>query len=145
MKNRIARIGLVVVASLGLLALGTAQLQQVIKILGVGAAVRQFGPEMNRAMNRMVRHSDTEDSFTKVVPIITIGLNTRGAIGAAQVKGSRRNVERVQAVAAPEAQFLGREVMLRGLIPVSEANPDRLDELKAVNGVGVSGIVDIRL
>lgn len=144
MNKRLLRV-VSIFACLGLAAFGFTQLKEVIKIVGVGAAVRQFGGEMNKGMNKLLKHSDTDSAFTKVVPIITIGLNTRGAIGAAQVKGAKANVEKVKAVAAPEAQLFGREVMLRGLVPVSEADPTKVKDLKAVDGVGVSGIVDIRL
>lgn len=144
MNKWIIRVSLALVL-IGSAAFAFTQLRQAIKIIGVTAAVREFGPEMNRALNRLVKHKDSDDQFTKVVPIITIGLNTRGAIGAAQVKGAKRNVEQVQAVAAPEAQLFGREIMIRGLIPISENKATKVDDLKAVNGVGVSGIVDLRL
>jgi hypothetical protein len=144
MRNRILRVA-AVVACVGLAAFGFTQLREAIKILGVGAAVRQFGPEMNKGMNRLLKHTDTSTSHTKVVPIITIGLNTRGAIGAAQVKGAKVNVDKVRAVAAPEAQLFGREIMLRGMVPVSESDPTKIKDLVAVEGVGVSGIIDLRL
>lgn len=144
MNKRLLRVS-AIFACVGLAAFGFTQIKEVIKIVGVGAAVRQFGGEMNKGMNKLLKHSDTDSSFTKVVPIITIGLNTRGAIGAAQVKGAKVNVDKVKAVAAPEAQLFGREVMLRGLVPVSEADPTKVKDLKPVDGVGVSGIVDIRL
>lgn len=144
MNKRPLRI-IAVCAALALAAFGFTQIKEVIKIVGVGAAVRQFGGEMNKGMNRLLKHTDSDASYTKVVPILTIGLNTRGAIGAAQVKGSRENVDKVKAVAAPEAQFFGREIMLRGLVPVSEADPTKVKDLKPVDGVGVSGIIDLRL
>jgi hypothetical protein len=145
MRSRILRIALVTLAALGIAAFAVSQLREAIKIIGVTAAVRQFGPEMNRALNRMIKHTDTSDDFTKVVPIVTIGIRSRGAIGAAQIRGARRNVEEVRAVAAPETQIFGREIMIRALIPISTDRPDSIENLKPVQGVGVSGIIDLKL
>ncbi|MDI9634998.1 hypothetical protein QPK87_30855 [Kamptonema cortianum] len=135
----------IVVAALMLAAVATAQIREIIKILGVGAAVKQFGPDINRAINKMVGREDTPSKATKVVPIITIGLNTRGAIGAAQVMGSKQNVDKVRAVAAPEADLFGKEIKIRALIPVNSDNITELKDIKPVDGVGVSGIVDLSL
>lgn len=145
MTPRATRFVLIAAAALGLAALGATQLREAIKIIGVSAAVKQFGPDMNRALNRLVKHTDTDDSFTKVVPIITIGIRSRGAIGAAQVKGAKENVQRVRAVAAPETQLFGREIMIRGMIPVDSDRIDKIDDIQGVPGVGVSGIVDLKL
>lgn len=144
-NNNRLRIASVVALSLGLFAVGATQVREIIKILGVGAAVKQFGPDMNKALNKLTSHEDSDKSFTKVVPIITIGLNSRGAIGAAQVMGSKSNVEKVKSVASPEADLFGREIKLRALIPVATDNPTDVKGLKAVDGVGVSGIVDLKL
>lgn len=144
MKKPSMRTVVVVVAALGLTAVGATQIRQAIKILGVGAAVKQFGPDMNRAINNLTGRRDTGTEYTKVVPILTVGLNSRGAIGAAQVKGARRNVDRVKAVAAPEVELFG-EIMVRAMIPVATDNPTDAKNLRAVEGVGVSGIVDLRL
>lgn len=127
------------------IAFGGGQIREIIKILGVGAAVKQFGPDINKAINGLTDHKDTNASFTKVVPIIKIGLNTRGAIGAAQVMGAKTNVEKVKCVAAPEAGLFGDEIRIQALIPVATDNPTDAKNLKAVDGVGVSGIVDLKL
>jgi hypothetical protein len=50
-------------------------------------------------------------------------------------------VEKVNAVASPEINFLG-EVRLRALIPVSSKD---VTKIRNVEGVGVSGIVDLKL
>ncbi len=145
MKKRALRIGAIAACALMLTAMAAPQVREVIKILGVGAAVKQFGPDINRAFNNITGHKDSNSSYTKVVPIITVGLNSRGAIGAAQVMGAKENVEKVGAVAAPEANFLGNEIKLRAMIPVSDANITDAKNLKSVDGVGVSGIVDLKL
>jgi hypothetical protein len=79
------------------------------------------------------------------VPIITVGVkNARGAIGAAQVVGTKAQVQRVQAVASPEVSMFG-EINLRAMIPVDSTNVTDVKSIKAVDGVGVSGIVDLKL
>jgi hypothetical protein len=126
-------------------AMAAPQIKQVIKILGVGAAVKQFGPDINREFNKLTGHKDTNASYTKVVPIITVGVkNSRGAIGAAQVMGTKANVQKVQAVASPELSMFG-EINLRAMIPVDSMDVTDAKNIKAVDGVGVSGIVDLKL
>lgn len=134
----------VAVAAMGIGAVAAPQIKEIIKIVGIGAAVQKFGPDINKAINGLTNHKDTNSSYTKVVPIITIGLNSRGAIGAAQVMGTKANVQKVKAVAAPEGELFG-EIMIRALIPVATENPLDSKNLKAVDGVGVSGIVDLKL
>jgi hypothetical protein len=138
---RLAVFGAVLLASV---AMAAPQIKQVIKVLGVGAAVKQFGPDINREFNKLTGHKDTNASFTKVVPIITVGVHARGAIGAAQVMGTKANVQKVQAVASPELSMFG-EINLRAMIPIDSMNVADPKSIKAVDGVGVSGIVDLRL
>ncbi len=140
-----SRASFAVVATLAIATVGTTQIAQVIKIIGIGAAVRQFGPKINDQFNRLTKHKDSSNSYTKVVPILTIGLNSRGAIGAAQVMGSKSRVERVQAVAAPEAEIFGNEIKIRALIPVDKSDITNMSDVRPVDGVGVSGIVDLKL
>lgn len=141
-RLKIAAIALALIAAVGI---ATPQIKQIIKIVGVGAAVKQFGPDINKELNKMTGHKDTNASFTKVVPIITVGLNKSGAIGAAQVMGAKINVQKVVAVAQPEADLFGREIRIRALIPVDSVNIGDPKNIKAVDGVGVSGIVDLKL
>ncbi|MCU0316584.1 MAG: hypothetical protein MUC92_08325 [Fimbriimonadaceae bacterium] len=145
MKTKTLRILVVLGATLAVAAIAAPQVREAIKIFGVAAAVRQFSPDINRAINGLSGHKDSDSAFTKVVPIITVGINSRNAVGAAQVTGSRRNVERVQAVAAPEADLFGREIRIRALIPVGVSEVRNRDDIKAIQGVGVSGIVDLKL
>ncbi len=143
--KRTWKVSGVALAAVLLLSAGAqGQVRQIIKILGVGAAVKQFAPEINRAFNGLTGHKDTNARYSKVVPIISIGINTRDAIGAAQVMGTKTQVDKVQAVASPEAEFLG-EVRIRALIPVDSVNITNPKEIQGVPGVGVSGIVDLKL
>ena len=141
----VLRVGVVAVLALGLGALATGQLRQVIKAVGVGAAVQRFGGDIDRQLDRLVGRTDTDRSFTKVVPILSVGLTGRDAIGAAQVMGTRAQVEKVKAVAAVDADLFGREVSIRALVPISTTNPTDAKKLSAVDGVGVSGIIDLKL
>ncbi len=134
---------LVTVASLSMVAVGTGQIREILKVLGVGAAVQRFGPDINKAINKLSNHKDTDATFTKVVPILTVGIGKSSAIGAAQVTGKKSNVDKVRAVAAPETELFGKEIRIRALIPISN---DKVDQgIKKVEGVGISGIVDLKL
>lgn len=145
MKKAILRASVVAAAVIACASIAAPQIRQVIKILGVGAAVKQFGPDINREFNKLTGHKDTNARFTKVVPIITVGVkNARGAIGAAQVVGTKAQVQKVQAVASPELSMFG-EINLRAMIPVDSVDITNAKDIKAVDGVGVSGIVDLKL
>ncbi len=134
-------IGLALIAALTLSAFAAPQLKQILKLAGVGAAVKQFGPDINKAINGVTKHKDTPTMTTKVVPILSVGVG-RGAIGAAQIMGPDFAVKKVQAVAQIEGSLFG-EIRFKGLIPVS--SKDVLKDIKRVDGVGVSGIVDLKL
>lgn len=135
-----ARILLVAAGAMALGAVGGTQVREVLKVLGIGAVVQKFGPEINRSFNKLANHSDTANAATKVVPIISVG--SRRAIGAAQVMGSRVRVDKVKAVAQLDQDLFGKEIKIRALIPV-ESN--ELSNIRKVEGVGVSGIVDLRV
>jgi hypothetical protein len=134
---------LVAAGILAMTAIGSTQIRQVIKIIGVGAAVKQFGPEINRGINKLANHKDTSTRATKVVPILSAGIASRQAIGAAQVMGPKSLVDKVQAVAQLDQDLFGREVKIRAMIPVSST--DVVSNIRKVEGVGVSGIVDLKL
>jgi phosphopantothenoylcysteine synthetase/decarboxylase len=134
---------LVFAGILAISAVGSTQIKQVIKIIGVGAAVKQFGPDINKAINKLASHKDTSTRATKVVPIISAGINSRQAIGAAQVMGPKSLVDKVQAVAQLDQDLFGREVKIRAMIPVE--SQDVVKGIRKVDGVGVSGIVDLKL
>jgi len=144
MRNNLAsRLAIAGVLSLVVASTGTAQVRQAIKIIGVYAVVDKFGPDMNKAINKLSNHKDTTNKWTKVVPIIRIGIGSPSAIGAAQVTGTKATLAKVEAVAQPEASLFGKEITVRALIPVQ--TKDVKNGLKTVDGVGVSGIVDLKL
>ncbi|AIE85198.1 hypothetical protein [Fimbriimonas ginsengisoli] len=134
---------LLVVGVLAISAIGATQVKEILKVLGVGAAVKQFGPEINRSINKLTSHKDSFATTTKVVPIISAGIDSRKAIGAAQVMGPRDKVDQVQAVAQLDQDIFGREIKIRAMIPIS--SKEVVQDIKRVEGVGVSGIVDLKL
>ena len=91
MKRYLTKKSAVVCAAvLALAAVATPQgIGGVIKVLGIGAAVHQFGPQINTALNKLSNHKDSNTVVTKVVPILSGGINGRKAVGAAQVMGPR--------------------------------------------------------
>jgi hypothetical protein len=123
--------------------IGSTQIMAVVKLLGVGAAVKQFGPQINGAINKLSNHTDTKNVVTKVVPIISGGLASRKSVGVAQVIGPKAAVDTVQAVAQIEQDVFGREIKIRAMIPISSKKI--VKDIKRVEGVGVSGIVDLKL
>lgn len=120
---------------------GYTQLDKILKAGGIAVVVDRLGKDMDRFVNNLTNTKPDKNFATKVVPIISVG---KGAhVGAAQVMGKPELVQKVQAVAQVEGDFMGREVRVRGLIPISTKNPGR--NLDRVEGVGVSAIIDIRL
>lgn len=135
-------------------AAGTAAAQvninigSLIKLFGIGYVVKQFGPQINSAINTLMLNNKAENrELTKVVPIISVGLGVSapgGAyIGAAQVQGPKAAVDQVQAVAQIEGAFMN-QIRLRGLVPVSSLNP-LAGNLHRIYGVGVTALVDFSL
>ena len=61
------------------------------------------------------------------------------------LRAIKANVDKVKAVASPQAELLGREIKVRALIPVNDINIKDPKNIKRVAGVGVSGIVDLKL
>jgi len=140
--TRKAKIIGLTLCTLALTTIAAPQVKEILKVLGVGAVVKQFGPDINKQINKITNHQDTKNSVTKVVPILSIGINgASSAIGAAQIMGPKAAVDSVEAVAQPEVKFA--DIRLRGLVPV--ATKDFKNGIKAVDGVGVSGVVDLKL
>jgi len=119
-----------------------------IKLFGIGYVVKQFGPQINQAINTLMLNNQAQNKeLTKVVPILSVGVGLAapgGAyIGAAQVQGPKAAIDKVQAVAQIEGSFMSA-VRLRGLIPVDSLNP-LPGKLHRVYGVGVTALVDFSL
>lgn len=121
-------------------ALAAPQLKQILKVGGVVAVVNTFGKDINKNFNKLWGRDESRMLKTKVVPILSVGKHGN-AIGIAQVMGPPSDVDQVVAVAQPELPMLG--IRLRALIPVSSRNV--VEDIKVVENVGVSGIIDIKL
>jgi hypothetical protein len=143
MKSRFVKLTAALALLLGACTVATPQLDSILKGAGIFVVVDQFGGEMNKGINNLVGHKNSEDSYTKVVPIVTVGFNSSEAVGAAQVRGTQDQVERVRAVAQVEGEVIG--IRLRALVPVATRSPSNADSLNLVDGVGVSGIIDLEL
>ncbi|HET6384649.1 MAG TPA: hypothetical protein VFJ58_14745 [Armatimonadota bacterium] len=135
---------LVLFASLAAMVTGTAAYAQfggtigsIIKVAGIGYAVKVFGGQINSFLNTVLQeHNVGGLPATKVVPIIRLGSTT--AVGAVQVAGRPDVVSRVQA--AVEGDLVVGRAQLRYLLPVNSLSLSKLPG--RVSGVGVSAIID---
>ncbi|MBI3912201.1 MAG: hypothetical protein HY320_14885 [Armatimonadetes bacterium] len=111
-----------------------------VKVLGIGFAVKHFGPQINKAINTLLGQKGVRyEGVTKVVPIVSIG---NGAfVGAAQVQGEGSLVKGVKGVVQLEVP-MGR-VRGKALIPVNSLTPGR--GYKRVRGTGVTAVIDFRI
>jgi len=135
------KLGFALAAILLIAAVATPQLDKIVKVGGAVAVVSAFGKQMNTGIDKLWNRKANPKVKTKVVVILTVGLGTSSAVGAAQVMGPPALVDKVVAVAQPQTTIAGFKI--RALIPVSSKNV--LSNIRVVDGVGVSGIVDIRL
>jgi len=112
-----------------------------LKVVGIGYIVSEYGGEMDKAINKALDEREAKAmGATKVVPIISIGQGL--FIGAAQVVGVPKDVKTVQAVTQIETRF--DEVRGTLLVPVSTRKPQSRDQIKSVPNVGVSAVIDIK-
>lgn len=129
-------------------AVAQVSIGSLIKLFGIGYVVKQFGPQINTAINTLMLNNQAQNKeLTKVVPILSVGVGvgTSGGayIGAVQVQGPKAAIDQVQAVAQIEGSF-ANAVRLRALIPVDSLNP-LPGHLHRVYGVGVTALVDFSL
>jgi len=148
--RRTFAVGVIVGVMTGAAGTAVAQVSigSLIKLFGIGYVVKQFGPQINSAINTIMLNNKAENKeLTKVVPIISVGvgLGTAGGayIGAVQVQGPKAALDQVQAVAQIEGSFMN-QIRLRGLVPVNSLNP-LAGNLHRVYGVGVTALVDFQL
>jgi hypothetical protein len=116
-------------------------LEKGLKIGGTKLAVDQFGPEINKGINKLFKNENYPmDYATKVVIIVSPIGNKH--IGAAQVAGPKDAVEATEAVLALETSFMDKMFRAKALVPVDNDNPTNAER---VPGVGVSAMIDIKL
>ena len=139
-----SKIKLVVLIALSLVVSGavvTAQLGDLIKGGGIALIVSKFGPDINKAVNKLTNtQSETSSYLTKVVPIISGGDGKE--VGAVQVMGPKSAVSKVQAVAQLEGKFGPLGIRIRALIPIATKS---ISDIRRVPGVGISGLIDIKI
>ncbi|NCO37396.1 MAG: hypothetical protein COZ06_08125 [Armatimonadetes bacterium CG_4_10_14_3_um_filter_66_18] len=113
-------------------------LKDVLKVVGIGMIVKQFGGEINKALNKLMSQKGVStDAATKVVPVLEVGNDT--AIGAVQVVGPKSQVDKVRAVAEVELS-LGNRIRARALMPIATKSADT-ETVRGISGVGVSANV----
>ena len=118
-----------------------AQFGSLLKGGGIAFLVSHFGGEINKAINSVTKTpNDSPDFGTKVVPVISVGDGKEA--GAVQIMGPRDAVAKTQAVAQFETQFKPAGIRLRGLVPIDSKN---IKEIHRVPGVGISGLLDVKI
>jgi hypothetical protein len=111
----------------------------VVKVFGIGYAVKVFGPQINKAINSLLAERGVEwEGTTKVVPIVSLGAG--GFIGAAQVAGPPELVGKVKAVAQGELNI--GSLNGRALFPIGSTD---VKKYTRISGVGLSALVDFRI
>jgi hypothetical protein len=140
MKRRRVLLGLIPVL-LVMSAVSVAQLGSLLKGAGVAVVISQFGKDINKALNRLTRTRDeTSEYATKVVPIISVGSGKEA--GACQIMGPPSAVKKTQAVAQFEGNFGALGIRVRALVPIESKN---VSNVRRIPGVGISGLVDIKI
>ncbi|MCC6446399.1 MAG: hypothetical protein IT210_23480 [Armatimonadetes bacterium] len=144
MKRRSVVIVFLAIAALALVSVAWAQfdLGGLLKVGGSVVVAEKLGPQIDRGLNQVLGSKNLKaNAATKVVTILSLGSGAR--VGLAQVTGPKSLVDRVKAVGQIEAgvSVLG-SVRAKILIPI---NAKSITNVRRVNGVGVSAVIDIKL
>ncbi len=123
--------------------IATPQIGQLIKLVGIWEVTKRYGGDVNNAFNKLVKRDPEASKMTKVVPIISGGIGGRKAVGMVQVSGPKRYLETVKAVAQLEQDLFGKEIRIRAMIPIDQDTIAK--DIKPVEQVGITGIVDLKL
>lgn len=114
---------------------------KIFRAAAIGAAVNAAANPLNKFINTLTLNTHVPIGMSsKVVPILSVG--EKGYVGAAQVAGPASYVQSVKAVWQYEDNFSRNEFRLKVLVPSSSLNPL---ELKRVQKVGISAIIDVSL
>lgn len=135
-------------AALGLVSSRTVQagpfdgvLGKVLKVGGIGFLVKQFGPEINKAINTLLQQKGIRYAGrTKVVPAFAIG--SGAYVGAVQLQGDEGPIDKAKYCAQleiPVGRFRGKMY-----VPVNSLTPGKA-KLKPIQGVGVAAVIDFRI
>lgn len=111
-----------------------------LKLGGVSVLVNRYGEQINTVLNNVLIKTGAGTNYaTKVVPVLSVG--TGNYIGAVQVIGPQKQVQKVKAVGQLEASINGI-ARANTYIPLASTN---ITNLSRVDGVGVSAVVDLKL
>ncbi len=114
-------------------------LGDILKGGGIAVIVKNYGDEINKAINTLLQNKKIEvKEATKVVPIISGGKGFYS--GAAQVTGPKELVEKVKVVAQVESTVGDARIKL--LVPISAR---KFSDAARVKGVGVSALIDLKV
>jgi hypothetical protein len=107
----------------------------------VGAVVSAVSGPADKALNTLTANRKLPPGVsTKVVPVLSLG--EKGYVGAAQVAGSKRLVDKTKSVIQFETAFNSKQYRIKLLMPLDSANPIGAGR---VRGIGVSALVDVAL
>ena len=116
-------------------------IETALKLFGISYVVRRFGGQINNFINGLAGQRGVRwEGTTKVVPIFSVGQG--GYVGAAQVQGSPDRVDDVRAVGQVETRISSLRARL--LVPVNTSSPTS-GNLRRIQGVGISALIDFRL
>lgn len=141
--SRITKILTPVLVIAILVPIATPQIGQLIKLVGIWEVTKRYGGEVNSAFNKLVKRDPEASKMTKVVPIISGGIGGRKAVGMVQVSGPKKFLDTVKAVAQIEQDLFGKEIRIRAMIPIDQDTIAK--DIKPVEQVGITGIVDLKL
>lgn len=109
----------------------------VVRGAAVLVAVKNFGPEINKAINTLTFN---KGYATKFVPMASFG--EKMYLGGAQVSAQTAAVDKVNAVWQYEDLFSDGRFRVKVLIPTTSSNPLKM---KRVDSAGITAVVDMSL
>jgi len=112
-----------------------------LKEKGTELVLDHFAGTVNDYVNEQAPLKVEAGYETKIVPVVTIGSN--GYIGAAQVSGPKEQVEKCKAALTVEGKLASGAVRIQYLIPIDVNHPVSLDQVRRVQGVGVTARLDL--
>ena len=117
------------------------ELRDTLKEKGMALALDHFSGKINDYVNENAPFKIEEGYETKIVPVVTVG--SKGYIGAAQICGPKEQLEKCKAALTVEGQLASGAVRVQYLVPIDTAKPTSLENVRRVQGVGVSARLDL--
>ena len=112
-----------------------------LKEKGTELVLDHFAGTVNDYVNEQAPLKVEAGYETKIVPVVTVG--SKGYIGAAQVSGPKEQVENCKAALTVEGKLASGAVRIQYLIPIDVNHPVSLDQVRRVQGVGVTARLDL--